>query len=88
MQMHEMNPVVRALCEIEAQQTIYGMEVMTRRISFLSHERHSKLTTESLAENWCIGLIKAQSTLRATTQHFKRLAILPISRRYRADSMK
>ena len=36
-------------------------------------------------ENWCIGLIKTQSTLRATTQYLKRLAILPISRGYRAD---
>ena len=85
MQMHEMNPVVRALREIEAQHIIYGMEDMKRKSSFLSHERHSKLTAKCLAENWCIGLIKAQSTLRASTQHFKRLTIFPISRRYRAD---
>ena len=85
MQMHEINTVVRALCEIEVQQTIYGMEDMKCKSLFLSHERSSKLTAEGLAENWCIGLMKAQSTLRTTTQHFKGSGILPISRRYGAD---
>ena len=53
--------------------------------TYVSHERHNKYSAETLAENWYIELIKANATLDATTQHFKRSAILPISRRYRAD---
>ena len=47
--------------------------------------RHRKVDTNSLAELWGIGPLKAKATLRATTQRFKRSAILPIGRRYRAD---
>ena len=84
-EMHEVNPIMRAINEIDASQVAYGMNDIPGKSSFVSHERHNKLSAEALAENWCIGIIKAQSTLGATTQHFRRSAILPISRRYRAD---
>ncbi len=83
--MHEMNPIMRSLSEVQPINTKLGIIDPPNKSSFVSHERHSKLTAEALAENWCIGLMKAKSTLLATTQHFKRSAILPISRRYRAD---
>ena len=84
-QMHDINPVMRALCELDTSQTEYSLNDVPQKNSFISHERHNKSSAEVLAENWCIGLMKAKATLGATTQHFKRSAILPISRRYRAD---
>lgn len=84
-QMNEINPIMRSLCEIDASQTSYHINDIPIKNSFVSFDRHKKATAETLAENWCIGLIKAKATLSATTQHFKRSAILPISRRYRAD---
>ena len=57
------------------------------RNTLVSHERHLKLTAESLADLWSIGLKRAQDTLNATTQRYTRSAILPIARRYRADRM-
>ena len=84
-QMHEMNPIIRALCGVGSPEQMYGVDDIPKKNSFVSYDRHNKFTAEALADNWCIGLIKAQATLKATTQHFKRSAILPISRRYRAD---
>ena len=55
------------------------------RRTFVSHDRHSSLTAESIAEAWCIGIKRARQTLTATTQRGVRSAILPLSRRYRAD---
>ena len=53
--------------------------------TFISSERHAKLTAESISEKFGIGLERARATIRATTQRGVRSAILPISRRYRAD---
>ena len=52
-----------------------------------SRERHRQLSAESLAEVWLIGPNRAKATLSATTQNGVRSAILPLSRRYRADRM-
>lgn len=60
-------------------------EVIPGKRSFVSKDRHTPLSTESLSEKWFIGPKRAQDTLRATTQRGIRSAILPISRRYRAD---
>jgi hypothetical protein len=53
--------------------------------TFVSDEWHVKVTAEALADKFGICLPRAQSTLRVTTQRGIRSAILPISRRYRAD---
>ena len=53
--------------------------------SFVSNKRHPKLSAERLSELWGIGLHRAQATLDVTTQRGTRSAILPLSRRYRAD---
>ena len=55
------------------------------RQSFISHDRHKQITADRLAEHFGIGPARARATLRATTQRGVRSAILPISRRYRAD---
>ena len=59
-------------------------DIPPRRTS-ASHERHVKLTAEAIAEHWGIGIKCARQTLMATTQRGTRSAILPLSRRYRAD---
>ena len=55
--------------------------------TYISTDRHTKITSEVLAERFCIGHHKAMATLRATTQRGLRSAILPLARRYKADRM-
>ena len=59
-------------------------DVPARR-TFISFDRHRKTNIDNLAENWCIGKRKAADTINVTTQRGMRSAILPLSRRYRAD---
>ena len=63
----------------------YDLEDITPRNVFISNERHKQLSAAALAETWGIGPLRTAATLKATTQQFKRSAILPISRRYQAD---
>ena len=67
--------------------TVYDQTDAPARRTFVSDERHIKLTVEALAEKFGISIPRAQRTLRVTTQRGVRSAILPISRRYRADRM-
>ena len=53
--------------------------------TFQSSERHADVTPQQLSERWGIILSAASKTLQKTTQKFQRSAILPLSRRYRAD---
>ena len=53
--------------------------------TFQSSERHSDVTPQNLSERWGISIAQATKTLKKTTQRFLRSAILPLSRRYRAD---
>ena len=62
-------------------------ELIPARRTFTSQERHNKLTADMISELWCIGPRKAKDTIKATTQNGIRSAILPLSRRYRADRM-
>ena len=55
--------------------------------TFVSGDRKSDVTPESLAEKWMIGLDTAKQTLAKTTQRLIRSAILPLSRRYKADRL-
>ena len=59
-------------------------DIPTRR-TFISSKRHPKITAEDLSERWMIGLNQVRATILATTQRGIRSAILPLSRRYRAD---
>ena len=51
----------------------------------ITNERHHGVKSELLAQKWGIGLEKARQTLKATTQHAVRSAVLPLKRRYRTD---
>lgn len=57
------------------------------RRTFVSTDRHTKVTAEGLSERFGIGIQRARATLRNTTQRGTRSAILPLDRRYRADRM-
>ena len=63
-----------------------GDDIPARR-TFVSTDRHNRTTAIELSERWGIGLKRANDTIKATTQRAVRSAILPISRRYRADRM-
>ena len=53
--------------------------------TFASKERHPVVSAESIADRWSIGMNNAKQTYKVTTQKGVRSAILPLSRRYRAD---
>jgi hypothetical protein len=53
--------------------------------TFTSDKRHSGVSAKDLSERWFIGLSQAQETIKVTTQNCTRSAVLPLSRRYRAD---
>ena len=55
--------------------------------SFTSGNRHTDVSPRDLAERWFISLPQAMKTLKKTTQKFIRSALLPLTRRYRADRM-
>jgi len=51
-------------------------------------ERHHTITADSLSRKWNIPLSSARATLMGTTQLTIRSARLPLSRRYRTDTMR
>ena len=53
--------------------------------TFVSKERHLVVSAESIANRWCVGMNNAKQTYKITTQKGVRSAILPLSRRYKAD---
>ena len=53
--------------------------------TFISTKRHTDVLPEDLSERWMIGIEQAKATIEASTQHYVRSAILPMSRRYRTD---
>ena len=53
--------------------------------NYTSTKRHADRTAATLAERFGIGITRAQDTIRVTTQRGTRSALLPLSRRYRAD---
>ena len=67
--------------------TVHDNEIFPARRSFVSRKRHADLAADSLWELWGIGPKRARATLLATTQMGICSAILPLTRRYRADRM-
>ena len=59
-------------------------DIPTRQ-TYSSTDRHSKISAEVLADQFGIGIDRANATLKATLQRGTRSAIIPISRRFRAD---
>ncbi len=55
--------------------------------TFLSEERHSNTTPIDLSERWGLSVAQAALTLKATTRHLLRSALMPLARRHRANRM-
>jgi hypothetical protein len=53
--------------------------------TFATGKRYTDVSAQELSERWFIGLAQAHETIKVTTQNYTRSAILPLSRRYRAD---
>ena len=53
--------------------------------TFSTESHRADVTPEALSEKWMIGLEQARLTLKSTTQRYLRSALLPLSRRYKAD---
>ena len=85
--LHDTIPSLVQLKEIATEVMISSTNEVPIRGSLISSERHLRTTAETLAELWGIGVNKARASLNATTQMATRSAVLPISRRYRADKM-
>ena len=65
----------------------HRMEDVPDLRTFHSKARKTSVDPRDLAEKWGISFAKAAKTLKATTQRMLRSALLPLSRRYRADRM-
>ena len=74
--------VERVIAEVRVESVLD--DVPSRR-TFVSNERHTRVSPAELSERWGIGLSQATKTIQVTTQKGMRSAILPLSRRYRAD---
>ena len=87
--LNEINPVLVQLKELytNVNEPLYSPNAkdLPARRTFVSNERHKRAAVSTLCENWGIGPRKASATLLATTQRGTRSAILPLSRRYKAD---
>jgi hypothetical protein len=53
--------------------------------NFTTESRRADITPQALSDKWMIGLEQAKLTLKSTTQRYLRSALLPLSRRYKAD---
>ena len=89
--LHQIEPSLVCLKELMTQrqkeEQSYSMIDTPARRSYVSDARHKKVTALELAESWGIGPKQAKATLLAITQRGTRSALLPLSRRYRADRM-
>ena len=87
--LHSINPILTQWVKSTTRSTealpLSEIKILQEPRTYISTQRHNQITAEDLAEKFCIGLERAQATLRATRQRGTRSAILPISRRYRAD---
>ena len=80
----QLEPATMA-AEIRVENPFEVADDVPLRRTFISKDRHPRVTPEDLSERWGIGLTNATNTIRVTTQKGTRSAILPLSRRYRAD---
>ena len=55
--------------------------------TFVSSDRRTDVSGKEISDRWFINHAQAMKTLQKSTQRFKRSAILPLTRRYRADRM-
>ena len=55
--------------------------------TFISSKKHLSTSPEDLSERWGFSLAQAALTLKTTTQRLIRLALMPLDRRYKSDTM-
>ena len=70
------------------QPTIPDTPLPTPNIAPITQERHHKLTPESLAQKWNIGLNTAKKTIKVTNQLGVRASLAPLTWQYRTDMMQ
>ena len=91
--LHSIDPSLCDLNQLMLSQVIssgaevYDMLDKPEPRTVVQTKRHSSVSPQELSEVFGIGYIQAQRTLHATTQRGMRSAILPLSRRYRADKI-
>ena len=85
--LHDVDPALIQLKEIATECIETSKSEVPVRKSLVSRERHHAMTAEHLSELWGIGIYKARATMAATMHMAARSAVLPISRRHRADKM-
>ena len=85
--LNEISSSLTSLNNITSNSYDQELEDIPRVRTYVSSERHSKITADRLSDIFCIGPVRAKQTLRVTRQRGTRSAILPIGRRYRADLM-
>ncbi len=83
--LHDMGTSIESRIHLKAIATNESLQDTPLNRTFVSLDRHSNITAESLSEKWGIGPGRAKATLRVTTQRGTRSAILPLARRYKAD---
>ncbi|KAI2495086.1 Reverse transcriptase (RNA-dependent DNA polymerase) [Fragilaria crotonensis] len=75
----------RLIAEVRTQHNIDTVPDVPIPKTFATSKRHTGITAQELSERWLVGLAQAHETIKATTQNCIRSAVLPLSRRYRAD---
>ena len=75
----------RLIAEVQTQHNTDAVPDVPIPKTFASSKRHTGITAQELSERWLIGLAQAHETIKVTTQNCIRSAVLPLSRRYRAD---
>ena len=68
--------------------TLPDTPLPTPNIAEITHEIHHKLTPESQAQKWNIGLNRANKTINVTIQLGVRSALAPLSLWYHTDIMQ
>ena len=90
--LHEIDPSLSNIharmiqnVKVKTKDMMIDRNTLEERRTFVSYERHTQFNARTISERFVIGPKKAEETLKVTTQKGVRSAILPISRRYRAD---
>ena len=78
---------IRLISAVQIHDPMQLKEDVPSSKTFHSSERKSTVSASDLSERWFIGLKQATQTIKSTSQHLLRSAILPLVRRYRADRM-
>jgi hypothetical protein len=86
--LHSIEPSLVTLSELHKERHMNTeINVPARNSYHTKQDRHIQVNAQNIASMWGIGINQARATLQCTTQHGVQSALLPLSRRYRADRM-